>query len=171
LTRVPVLASLCTEKRAHVMLLQPRYHRRVLSLSLLALLSFLGGCTNSTMLAGPAVADALKAKDFTIYVDGSQKILTLPEVLSQYNPDTRQLHTGMLVQTAGPRSIEVEVLEKVAFDTYIAACRLSTNVNFDGSPLPQHTLQVKVDTATGTVEPMDDMARSYFEIEGSSFGD
>lgn len=135
-----------------------------------ALMLCLTGCTNKAMLARPQVAEALKAKEFTIYVDGQQKILTLPEVLSQYNPDTRQLHAGMLVQMAGPRSIEVEVIENVAFDTYIAACRLATDRDFDGSKLTQNTLQVKVDTKTGTVEPVDDVARSYFEIEGSRFG-
>ena len=113
---------------------------------------------------------ALQAKEFTIYVDGQQKVLTLPEVLSQYDPSTRQLRTGMLVQVAGPRGIQVEVTGKVAFDTYTAACRLATDQDFDGRKLPQNTLLVKVDTKTGTVEPIDDVARSYFEIEGQRFG-
>lgn len=135
----------------------------------LILLLLLTGC-NSLMMAEPAVKQALLAKEFTLYVDGKQKALTLPEVLSQYNPDTRQLQAGMLVQMAGPRPIEVEVIQKVAFDTYIAACRLATDQNFDGKKLPQNTLQVKVDTKTGTVEPVDDVARSYFEIDGGRFG-
>lgn len=135
----------------------------------LFLLLVLTGC-NSLMMAEPAVKQTLLAKEFTIYVDGNQKILTLPEVLSQYDPAARRLHTGMIVQMAGPRPIEVEVIQKVAFDTYIAACRLATDQNFDGSKLPQNTLQVKVDTKTGTVEPVDDVARSYFEIDGGRFG-
>lgn len=147
--------------------------RPVFILALLASPPLLSGCS-SLKMAEPAVKQALQAKEFTVYVDGQQKILTLPEVMTQYDPMTRRLKAGgfvgMMRQVAGPRAIEVEVIEKVAFETYIAACRLATDQDFDGSKLPQNTLQVKVDTETGTIEPMDGVARSYFEIERSRFG-
>jgi predicted small secreted protein len=142
--------------------------QRVPLVALAALAILLVGC-NTSSLAGPNIKSVLDQKGFTVIVSGSSRYLTFPEVLSRYNPEKGRLLMGMIVDRDGPEATEVEVIEKVAFDTYVVAYRTVKPVELEGDTL-QPTLQLRVDTATSQVEPLNEEAQQYFAIEGRSFG-
>jgi hypothetical protein len=125
------------------------------------------GCGVAKMKAAQSAKQILDAKEFTVYVNGASKSLTLQQLLSRYDPERKKLLIGMLPDMSGPQNTEVEVLEKVAFDTWRVAYRTVQPVDLEGKTLHPNLI-FEVDTSTGNISPLNDEAKGYFAIDGSA---
>jgi hypothetical protein len=116
-----------------------------------------------------AVRDVLRQKQFTIYVNGRSKSLTFPEVLARYNPDTRQFAGGMLFDMGGAPPMEVEVLRRTGPSTCEVRCWIPKR-SVPAKGFPDHPeVHLRVDTATKSVEPLDENASRYLAVDGARF--
>jgi len=96
-------------------------------------------------------------------VGGSAITVELPDVVTRYDPDTRQytqpggggVFDGYLHSSDG---LDIGIIGRRAKGRYLVAWRRSSAY-----------LELEVDTIGRTVEPANDEARRYFAFQGSSF--